>query len=103
MKNDKETKDVNLNNIANIDERTFCEIFDGLRTNDNLVRLSAANCDVNDFAGATLNLAIETNQVGQQRELKQSSLHKAVAEITSDECLTESKWNNCHGNLLREL
>ncbi len=62
-KNDKETKDVNLNNICGIDEKMFCEIFDGLRTNDALVRLSAANCDISDFAGATLNLAIETNQV----------------------------------------
>ena len=54
---------MNLNNICGIDEKMFCEIFDGLRTNDALVRLSAANCDISDFAGATLNLAIETNQV----------------------------------------
>jgi len=73
-KNDKETKDVNLNNIANIDEKTFCEIFDGLRTNDNLVRLSAANCDVNDFAGVTLNLAIENNQALKSLNLESNRL-----------------------------
>jgi len=59
--NDKALKDVNLNNITGIDEKMFCEIFEGLRHNDSLVRLSAANCDINDFAGATLNLAIENN------------------------------------------
>ena len=61
--NDKATKDVNLNNLPGIDEHVICEIFDGLRTNDSLVRLSAANCDVSDYSGATLNLAIENNQV----------------------------------------
>jgi len=60
-KNDKSTKDVNLNNITNIDEVMFCELFEGLRTNDSLVRLSAANCDVNDFSVAVLCLAFEKN------------------------------------------
>jgi len=60
--NSKETKDVNLNNISGIDEKTFCEMFDGLRTNDTLVRFSAVNCEVNDFSAATLNLALENNQ-----------------------------------------
>ncbi len=39
----------------------FCELFEGLRNNDSLVRMSAANCDVNDFAVATLCLAFEKN------------------------------------------
>ena len=60
-KNDKSTKDVNLNNIQHIDEVMFCELFEGLRTNDSLVRLSAANCDVNDFSVAVLCLAFEKN------------------------------------------
>ena len=60
-KNDKSTKDVNLNNIINIDEVMFCELFEGLRTNDSLVRLSATNCDVNDFSVAVLCLAFEKN------------------------------------------
>ncbi len=59
--NDKETRDVNLNNIPGLDEKMFCELFEGLRANDNLVRLSAANCAVNDFAATTLALAIEHN------------------------------------------
>jgi hypothetical protein len=62
VKNDKSIKDVNLNNIATISEEMFCELFDGLRTNESLVRLSAANCDVNDFAVATLCLAFEKNK-----------------------------------------
>jgi hypothetical protein len=53
---------VNVNNVSTVDEKLLCNIFDGLRTNVNLVRLSAANCDVNDFAGAALNLALEKNQ-----------------------------------------
>ena len=43
---DKELKDVNLNNIANIEEKQMCEIFDSLRSNKNLTRLSVVNCDV---------------------------------------------------------
>ena len=61
-KNDKSTKDVNLNNITHIDEVMFCELFEGLRTNDSLVRLSATNCDVNDFSVAVLCLAFEKNR-----------------------------------------
>lgn len=60
-KNDKDLKDVNLNNIFGIDEKMFCELFDGLRENNSLIRLSAANCDVNDFSVATLSLAVEKN------------------------------------------
>ena len=60
-KNDKELKDLNLNNIKDIKEEQFCELFDALKTNENLVKLSAVNCDVNDFACATLNAALEQN------------------------------------------
>lgn len=62
VSNNKDAKEINLNNISGIDEKTFCELFDGLRNNDTLVKLSAVNCDVNDFAAATLNLALENNQ-----------------------------------------
>lgn len=62
LANAKDLKDVNLNNIPGIDEKIFCELFDGFRTNDTLVRFSAVNCDVNDFAASTLNLALENNQ-----------------------------------------
>merc|ERR1712038_1540971 len=58
---EKVTKDVNLNNITSMDEVMFCELFEGLRTNNSLVRLSAANCDVNDFSVAVLCLAFEKN------------------------------------------
>jgi len=60
--NDKNTKDVNLNNIKDIDEKIFVEIFEALRTNDSLVRFEAANCDVTDFAAAVLNTALEQNR-----------------------------------------
>ncbi len=60
-KNDRELKDLNLNNISTIDEKMFCELFEGLRTNETVVRLSAANCGVNDFSVATLSLAVEKN------------------------------------------
>jgi len=62
LSNNKDTKDVNLNNIGGIDEKVFCEMFDGFRTNDTVVRFSAVNCEVNDFAASTLNLALENNQ-----------------------------------------
>ena len=44
--NDKNTKDVNLNNIASISEQTFCDIFNSLRNNDGITKFSACNCDV---------------------------------------------------------
>ena len=44
--NDGGTKDVCLNNIPGIAEKEFCEIFETLRTNDNLTKFSAVNCDV---------------------------------------------------------
>ena len=43
---DKELKDVNLNNISNIEEKQMCDIFDSLRKNQSLTRLSVVNCDV---------------------------------------------------------
>ena len=44
--NDRETKDVCLNNIAGISEQLFCDIFNAVRNNDQLTKLSACNCDV---------------------------------------------------------
>ncbi len=59
--NDAEMKDLNLNNIKDIKEDQFVELFDSLKRNDSLVKLSASNCEVNDFAAATLNCALEQN------------------------------------------
>ena len=47
--NDRETKDVCLNNIAGISEELFCEIFNAVRNNDQLTKLSACNCDVSSL------------------------------------------------------
>ena len=55
-------KDVNLNNIKEIDEKVFIEIFEAMRSNDSLVRFEAANCDVTDYAAAVLNTALEQNR-----------------------------------------
>ena len=55
-------QDVNLNNIKDIDEKVFCEIFEALRSNDTLIRFEAANCDVTDFAAAVLCPALEQNR-----------------------------------------
>ena len=55
-------QDINLNNIKDIDEKVFIEIFEALRNNDSLVRFEAANCDVTDFAAAVLNTALEQNR-----------------------------------------
>merc|ERR1712241_1206144 len=39
--NDRETKDVCLNNIFGISEQQFCDIFNAVRNNDQLTKLSA--------------------------------------------------------------
>lgn len=60
--NDKELKDLNLNNIKEIKEEQFVEMFEAMKHNENLIKFSAVNCDINDFACATLNCALEQNQ-----------------------------------------
>jgi len=59
--NDRECKDVNLNNIAGISEQEFCDIFNTLRNNDNITKLSACNVDLSDFAVETLCAALDQN------------------------------------------
>merc|ERR1719186_1113502 len=44
--NDRETKDVCLNNLGGISEEAFCEIFNTLRNNDNITKFSACNVDL---------------------------------------------------------
>jgi len=60
-KNDSDTKDVCLNNVPGISEQQFCDIFNALRNNDRLVKFSACNCDMTDFAVATLCSVLEEN------------------------------------------
>jgi len=60
--NDEEVKDVNLNNIAGMEEREFCDLFDTLRKNTSLTKLSVVNCQINDFAASNLCLALEENK-----------------------------------------
>jgi len=60
--NDKELKELNLNNIKDIKEEQFVELFDAFKRNESLETFSAVNCDITDFAMATLNCALEQNQ-----------------------------------------
>ena len=39
-------QDVSLNNLSGVTEQMMCDIFDALRNNDQLTKLSACNCDV---------------------------------------------------------
>lgn len=60
---DQTVKDVNLNNVAGgMEEQQMCDLFDTLRNNKNLTKLSVVNCDINDFAVSTLCLALEENR-----------------------------------------
>merc|ERR1711955_80078 len=59
--NDKETKDVCLNNVAGISEQLFCDIFKAIQNNDQLTKLSACNCDLSDFAVQTLCSVLDQN------------------------------------------
>merc|ERR1712168_1149562 len=59
--NDRECKDVNLNNIAGISEQLFCDIFNAIKNNDNITKLSACNVDLCDFAVETLCAALDQN------------------------------------------
>jgi hypothetical protein len=72
--NDRDLKDLNLNNIGDIKEEQFCELFDALKYNDTLVKLSVGNCDVTDFACATLNAALEQNQSLQSLNLESNRI-----------------------------
>merc|ERR1712168_1254709 len=60
-KNDKELKDVCLNNVGGISEQLACDIFNAFRNNDNVVKFSASNCGLSDFAVETLNAALSEN------------------------------------------
>jgi len=68
-KNDKDCKDICLNNIGGISEQMACDIFNTLRNNDNVVKFSASNCNLSDFAVQTLNAAL-----GENSSLKSISL-----------------------------
>jgi hypothetical protein len=59
--NDSATKDVCLNNIHGISEKLMCEIFEAIRGNENLTKFSAVNCDISDYAIATLCSSLQQN------------------------------------------
>jgi len=59
--NDRETKDVNLNNVSGMSEQLFCDIFNAIKNNDQITKLSACNCDLSDFAVQTLCSVLDQN------------------------------------------
>jgi len=59
--NDRETKDVNLNNVSGVSEQLFCDIFNAIKNNDQITKLSACNCDLSDFAVQTLCSVLDQN------------------------------------------
>jgi len=61
QKNDGDLKEVSLNNVMGISEQQFCEIFNTLKNNDKCVKFSACNCDLSDFAVATLCSVLDQN------------------------------------------
>ena len=79
-------------NCRGLNEATMCDLFEGLRENENLVRLSVANCDVNDFAVSTLALALERNM-----SLKSLNLESNRISPDTLASLFEALANNANG------
>merc|ERR1711892_1466711 len=75
--NDKNTKDVCLNNIP-LSEQMACDIFNTLRNNENVVKLAATNCNLSDFAIQTLNAAIEENNTVKSLSLENNRISPDV-------------------------
>ena len=71
---DADLTDVNLNNVSGIEEKKICEIFDSLRKNNNLNRLSLVNCDVSNVIALILYTLERTN-------LNNSHHHKIIFNI----------------------
>jgi len=89
---DKEMKDVNLNNIPGIEEREVCDLFDTLRKNTSLTKLSVVNCEITDFAVSTLCLAIEENSSLKSLNLEGNKISPDSIALLF-ESLAESKSN----------
>merc|ERR1712183_363025 len=80
--NASDMKDVCLNNLAGISEQQFCDIFNALRNNDKLVKLSACNCAMNDFAVNTLCSVLEENSSLKSISLESNSISPdAIADL----------------------
>jgi len=60
--NEKDLKELNLNNIKDVKEEEYIELFSALKNNDSLVKLTLANGDVADGACSELNRALSQNQ-----------------------------------------
>ncbi|QQP34704.1 Tropomodulin, partial [Caligus rogercresseyi] len=81
----------NQRNSRSIDERDFCELFDGLRPKQLPREVAAVNCEINDFAISTLSLAIENNNTLKSINLESNrispdtlaSLFEAIASTTN--------------------
>lgn len=95
---DKETKDVNLNNVP-VSENQFLEIFEALRHNDTLEQLAIANTTLGDFAAANLACSIESNKRLEKINLESNNvspqtLVKLFEAANVQESLQEIKASN---------
>ena len=83
---DADLTDVNLNNVSGIEEKKICEIFDSLRKNNNLNRLSLVNCDVSNVIALILYTLERTN-------LNISHHHKIIFNIKKISCSENQNGN----------
>jgi len=95
--NDKELKELNLNNIKDIKEDQFIELFEALKRNESLESFSAVNCDISDFAMATLNCAIEQNQGLKSLNLESNKISPgAIAGLFEALVVNDSRITTLH-------
>ena len=72
--NDKESVNVNLNNVP-LSDGLFQELFDALRTNETLTDLSMANTMMSDSAAVALAAAVESNQTLEKLNIESNSVN----------------------------
>merc|ERR1712228_714574 len=95
--NDKELKELNLNNIHDIKEEQFLELFDAFKRNESLETFSAVNCDISDFSIATLNCALEQNQGLKSLNLESNKIGpNLMASLFEALNVSDSRINTLH-------
>jgi len=95
--NEKDLKELNLNNIKDIKEEQFVELFDAFKRNENLESFSAVNCDISDFSIATLNCALEQNQGLKSLNLESNKIGpNLMASLFEALNVSDSRINTLH-------
>lgn len=86
-----------MNNIKDIKEDQFIELFEALKRNESLESFSAVNCDISDFAMATLNCAIEQNQGLKSLNLESNKISPgAIAGLFEALVVNDSRITTLH-------